>query len=192
MWKSGTFLELGGAPGRSIGNGQDAFAQLFFMAAPRCGRLSSAVLDRGLDVVLHIGTPANSSLVMKRIGWARAFTCASPAYLRAWGVPLHPNDLARHRAVIYGRPDEDSNTTWTFVRGGERCSVDVPVSLVTRDGIGLTDGVLGGCGIARPFDVAVGHLLAAGELKTVLEPWQGTRYSVSAILPPGTRNPSSK
>jgi LysR family transcriptional regulator for bpeEF and oprC len=153
---------------------------------------ASAVLERGLDAVLHIGTLSNSRLTTRRVGWARALTCASPAYLRAWGVPLHPKDLARHRAVIYGRPDEDSNTTWTFVRGGERCSVDVPVSLVTRDGIGLTDAVLGGCGIARPFDVAVHRLLAAGELKTVLEPWQGTRYAVSVVLPPGTRNPSSK
>ena len=152
----------------------------------------ASVLERGLDLVLHIGKLADSSLVARRLGWARWVTCASPAYLQAWGIPQHPDQLANHRAVIYGRQDEESNTTWTFIRAGERCSVNVPVSLVTRDGIGLADAALGGCGIARPFDIAVHRLLVSGELRSVLEPWTSIRSEVSAILPSSSRPPSAK
>ena len=151
-----------------------------------------SVLERGLDLVLHIGKLADSSLVARRLGWARWVTCASPAYLQAWGIPQHPNELANHRAVIYGRPDEESNTTWTFIRAGERCSINVPVSVVTRDGIGLADAALGGCGIARPFDIAVHRLLVSGELRSILEPWTSIRSEVSAILPSGSRPRSAK
>src|SRR5207248_653217 len=78
---------------------------------------ASAVLERGLDVLLHIGTLADSNLVARRLSWVRPIVCASPAYLQTWGVPQHPEDLIKHRAVIYGRADESSNTKWTFVRG---------------------------------------------------------------------------
>lgn len=153
---------------------------------------ASAVLDRGLDLVLHIGQLTDSSLMVRRIGWACLVTCASPSYLQAWGVPQHPEQLAHHRALIYGRSDEESNTTWTFVRGGERCSVDVPVSLVTRDGIGLADAALGGYGIARPYAFAVQHLLASGELQCVLEAWTDIRQAVSAVMPARARHSSAK
>jgi LysR family transcriptional regulator, regulator for bpeEF and oprC len=109
---------------------------------------ASAVLERGLDVLLHIGALADSNLVVRRLAWVRPVVCASPAYVQARGVPQHPDDLATHSAVIYGRADEASNTPWIFRRGGKTHRVRVPVRLVARDGIGLTDAVASGCGMA--------------------------------------------
>jgi LysR family transcriptional regulator for bpeEF and oprC len=130
---------------------------------------ASAVLERGLDVVLHIGTLTDSNLVVRRLSWVRPIVCASPAYLKAWGIPRHPDDLTKHRAVIYGRADEQSNTTWTFGRGGKSHRVGVPVRLVVRDGIGVTDAVAGGCGIGRPFDIAIDRLLCSGKVRPLLQ-----------------------
>jgi LysR family transcriptional regulator for bpeEF and oprC len=146
---------------------------------------ASAVLERGLDVLLHIGTLADSNLVIRRLSWVRPVVCASPAYLQAWGVPTHPDDLATHRAVIYGRADEASNTTWTFVRDGKTHRVGVPVRLVARDGIGVTDAVASGCGVGRPFDVAIVRLLRSGAVRSLLTGWRGPRYAVSAVTPAG-------
>jgi LysR family transcriptional regulator for bpeEF and oprC len=149
---------------------------------------ASSVLERGLDVVLHIGTLADSNLVVRRLSWVRPVVCASPTYLKAWGTPRHPDDLTKHRAVIYGRADEQSNTTWTFVRGGKSHRVGVPVRLVVRDGIGITDAVAGGCGIGRPFDLAIDRLVRSGKVRALLQDWDGPRYAVSAVMPAGRRS----
>ncbi|MEJ7667169.1 MAG: LysR family transcriptional regulator [Casimicrobiaceae bacterium] len=152
----------------------------------------AAVLEDGLDLVIHIGRLADSSLVSRRLGWARSVTCASPAYMVAWGEPRDPSDLSQHRAVIYGRHDEDRNTQWEFVKGTERQVVDVPVRLVSRDGIGLIEATMGGCGIARPFDIAIRHHLATGQLQEVLREWTSDRHAVCAVTPPNSRRDTAK
>ena len=142
-----------------------------------------AVVDDGLDLVLHIGQLADSGLVARRLAWTRPVVCASPAYLRARDEPRHPAQLAQHRAVIYARRDEESNVRWLFAKGDESCAVEVPVGAVSRDGIGLVDAVLGGCGVARPFDISARRLIAAGQLQELLPDWTGERQAVTAVLP---------
>ena len=143
----------------------------------------SAVLDNGLDVVIHIGALGDSDLVARRLGSVRPVTCASPHYLSVWGNLAHPAELTQHRAAIYGRHDEDPNAEWRFIRGTERLVVQVPVQMVSRDGIGLVEAVCGGCGIARPFDVAIGPQLAAGQLIPLLQDWTCESQPVYALMP---------
>jgi LysR family transcriptional regulator, regulator for bpeEF and oprC len=152
----------------------------------------AAVVDGGLDLVLHIGRLSDSSLVARQLGWTSSVVCASPAYLAAWGEPHHPSELNKHRVAIYARRDEEANTRWTFARGNETCEVDVPVRFISRDGVGLVDAALGGCGIARPFDIAVRHWLGTGQLRALLQDWTGTRQAVTAVLPPHGRSASAK
>lgn len=151
-----------------------------------------AVIDQGLDMVVRIGPLADSSLIARQIAWTTAIACASPAYLARWGIPLAPRDLERHSAIVYGRRDEESNTRWEFVHGDEREIVHVPVRLTVRDGIGLNDAVLGGCGIARPFEVSARSLLAAGRVQRVLPDWSSERYAVHVVLPPHSRTAPAK
>ena len=142
----------------------------------------TALLDRGLDVVLCIGRLADSTLVARRIGWAQFVVCASPAYLRRWGEPKRPQDLAKHRAIIYARPDEEPNTRWDFTRGRERQVVTVPVGMVVRDGVGLVDAGAGGGGVLRPYEFAARRHVAAGNLKILMPDWSGSRHPVSAVF----------
>jgi DNA-binding transcriptional LysR family regulator len=153
---------------------------------------ASAVIDEGLDLVLHIGRLSDSSLIAKPIGWTRPVVCASADYLTRWGLPKHPSELSKHRAIIYARRDETSNTRWTFTKDNRICEVDVPVGGVSRDGIGLVDAALGGCGIARPFDVAARHLIDEGKLQEIFPDWTGEREAITAVLPPHGRLTSAK
>ncbi len=152
----------------------------------------AAVVDDGLDLVLHIGLLSDSTHVARRLGWTCSVVCASPSYLAAWGEPHHPSELTKHRAVIYARRDEEANTRWTFERDDETCEVDVPVRTISRDGIGLVDAAVGGCGIARPFDIAVRQWLGTGQLRPLLQEWTGKRQAVTAVLPSHGRSASAK
>jgi len=141
----------------------------------------TALLDRGLDVVLCIGHLADSTLVARRIGWAQFVVCASPDYLRRWGEPKRPQDLAEHRTIIYARPDEEPNTRWEFTRGRERQVVTVPVRMVVRDGVGLVDAGVGGGGVFRPYEFAARRYVAAGTLKVLMPDWSGAKHPVCAV-----------
>lgn len=147
----------------------------------------SAVIDDGLDLVIHIGRLADSSLVSRQLGWTSAVTCASPSYIATRGEPRQPGELTRHHAVVHGRSDEDPNTQWEFVMGKHREVVHVPVRVTVRDGIGLTDAAVGGCGVARPFEFSARRLLESGQLRQLLPEWTSDRQGVHAVLPPYSR-----
>jgi LysR family transcriptional regulator, regulator for bpeEF and oprC len=143
----------------------------------------SALLERGLDVVLCIGPLEDSTVVARRLGWAEFSVCAAPAYLRRSGEPARPQDLAAHRAIIFARPDEEPNTQWHFTRGRERRVVSVRAGIVVRDGVGLVDAGAGGGGVLRPYRCAARDHLERGTLKALLPEWSGPRHPVSAALP---------
>jgi LysR family transcriptional regulator for bpeEF and oprC len=152
----------------------------------------TAVIEEGLDLVVRIGRMADSSLVARSLGRVQSIACAAPSYLKSAGEPCHPDDLAKHRAIIYGRRDEASNAEWTFTRGPERVTVSVPVRIVVRDGIGITDAAVSGCGVALPLDVSVRHLLKTGALQALLLDWSGARYPLFAVMPSSRGNPPAK
>jgi DNA-binding transcriptional LysR family regulator len=153
---------------------------------------AAAVVDGGLDLVLHIGDLSDSSMIARTLGWTRPIVCAAPSYLASRGEPRHPGELSQHRGVIYARRDEAPNTRWRFAKGGENCEVDVPVRVVLRDGVGLVDAVLSGCGVARPLEIAARHLVVAGQLREVLNDWTGDRQAIAAVLPPHGRTAPAK
>ena len=153
---------------------------------------AAAVIDEGLDLVLHIGALSDSSMIARPLGWTRPIVCAAPAYLASSREPRHPSELSGHRAVIYARRDEAPNTRWSFVKGSETCDVEVPVRVVSRDGVGLVDAALSGCGLARPLEIAARHLVATGQLRELLSDWTGEPQAITAVLPPQGRTAPAK
>src|SRR6266540_1838701 len=80
----------------------------------------------------------------------------------------------------------------TLTKGRQKVTVSMSVRLVLRDGIGVTDAAVGGCGIAFPIDISVRHLLRSGALRVILPEWSGGHYPVFAVMPPGRGNASAK
>lgn len=151
-----------------------------------------AVIEDGLDLVLHIGRLADSSLVAKPIGWTHPVVCASPEYLAVHGQPLHPHELRDHGAIVHARRDEEASMRWRFRRGEETCEVDVPARMVSRDGVGLVDAALGGAGVARPLEISVRPWLRSGQLRPLLQDWLGERQAIAAVMPVQGRRASAK
>ncbi|WP_338884783.1 LysR substrate-binding domain-containing protein [Xenorhabdus sp. TH1] len=66
--------------------------------------LSDNCLDlrqEGIDLAIRIGELSVSTLVAKKLGNISGVLCASPVYLNKYGTPLHPQDLTKHRSIIY-------------------------------------------------------------------------------------------
>ena len=52
--------------------------------------------EEHVDLAVRIGELPDSSMIVTRLGLIRRVVCASPAYLKARGVPKEPADLASH------------------------------------------------------------------------------------------------
>lgn len=150
----------------------------------------SAVLDQGLDIALRVGELADSGLVARPMGSVQFIVVASPDYLRTHGTPLQPDDLLRHRAVVYGRADEEPGNRWEFERGDERRSVAVPVRLIVRDGVGVVEAAIRGIGITRVYSLAVATPLVEGRLVPLLSGWTSARQPVHALYPRREHSPA--
>jgi|KBSMisStaDraftv2_1062788.scaffolds.fasta_scaffold19024_5 LysR family transcriptional regulator, regulator for bpeEF and oprC len=152
----------------------------------------SAIVQEGLDLLIHFGELPNSGLIAQRIALSRSVVCASPSYLALRGEPLHPQDLVRHRALIYQRHDEESNARWVFARGDERVEVEVPVQLASRDGLGLVDAILGGCGIGRASEFPIRPFVALNQLRLLLTDWEGRAKPVQVVWPTNAARMAAK
>lgn len=66
------------------------------------------ILEDGIDIALRIGKLKDSALIAKKIAPINLVICASPEYLREYGVPIIPSDLQKHRYLRYVYSDNST------------------------------------------------------------------------------------
>ena len=64
------------------------------------------LIEEAMDAAFRMGPLGDSSLVARRIMRDEQLLVAAPAYLSRRQVPRHPDDLANHVCIHYGRPDK--------------------------------------------------------------------------------------
>ncbi len=126
----------------------------------------------GVDLMLRVSEPPDSSLIARRIGTVRFGVYGSPDYLERAGVPAEPDDLLHHRCLVHWYTGLGKLLNeWTFERRGERKVVNiVQPAIVSDDREGLLAALLGGAGLFRGgnFDPAY---ITSGRLRRVLADW---------------------
>ncbi|HVB88696.1 MAG TPA: LysR family transcriptional regulator [Beijerinckiaceae bacterium] len=161
-------------------NGPMSFGTLYlgaavadFMALYRDVRVELSLTDQfidplveGVDLTIRIGRLDDSSLIARRIAPARRVLVASPEYLRAYGVPRSPEDLADHVCLEYG--PRTAAPRWQLTREGELISVPIVCRLSSNNGETLREAALRGLGVAQLPTFLVGPDLCAGRLTVVL------------------------
>lgn len=125
----------------------------------------------GVDVLVQIGEPPESSLIARKLAQIRASVYAAPAYLKVAGTPMCPEDLLRHRCLVF-KPASMTKPldVWEFERAGERKLIKLAPAAMTHDRSGLIAAVVGGAGLMRAgcFDP---NLVTSGRLRRVLADW---------------------
>lgn len=126
----------------------------------------------GVDLMLRVSEAPDSRLIARRIATVRFGVYGSPDYLERAGVPAQPDDLLRHRCLVYSYPGAGKLLSeWTFERRGERKVIDiVQPAIVSDDREGILAALLGGAGLYRGgnFDPAY---IKSGRLRRVLADW---------------------
>jgi len=127
------------------------------------------VVEEGFDAVIRTGRPSDSGLMSRNIGRFRLRIVASPAYLERNGVPLIPQDLARHRCLHQRSPTTGKLRPWPFVRSGSPEKIELPEAVSATAIDPLIHFAVEGLGIACLPPFAVRNEVADGRLISLLE-----------------------
>ncbi|WP_287743425.1 LysR family transcriptional regulator [Methylobacterium sp.] len=121
------------------------------------------LLDGGVDVAIHVGDLADSSLVAHRFTSTRWIICAAPAYLAERGTPQSLADLAGHECLNF--PTTVPWSTWG-VRGpaGAPARLKPAGSVAANTGQMLLAMARAGAGIVRLAEFHIVEDLRAGRL----------------------------
>jgi DNA-binding transcriptional LysR family regulator len=140
------------------------------------------LVDEGFDVAVRIGHLEDSSLVARKLAPIRRAVCASPAYLKARGTPVQPNDLKTHDCLCYS--NVALSHEWRFVtENGRPWPVEVRGRLSANNGDLLKAAALRGLGLAILPTFIVGSDLQAGTLVTVLDKFVAQDMTLNAVYP---------
>jgi DNA-binding transcriptional LysR family regulator len=145
------------------------------------------LIEEGIDVVVRIGPPKDSRLVMRKLIDDYRIVVGAPEYLEHRGTPMTPADLERHHCVHY----RGVGTHWRLVgSGGEVIEVRCPSRLRSNSGEVALDWALAGCGLAMNSWVDVEPNLRTGRLVQVLPGWRSDPAPVCALFPSSRQLPS--
>ena len=146
-----------------------------------------SLIDEGLDVVVRIGAPKDSGLVMRKLADNYRIVVGAPDYLERRGVPMKPADLEDHDCLHY----RGAGTMWRlFGPGGEAVEVEAASRLRCDSGEVAHDWALAGCGLVMKSWVDVEPDLRAGRLVRVLPEWRSEPAPICVLFPSGRQLPT--
>lgn len=140
------------------------------------------LVDEGFDLAIRIGTLSAQAVIARPIGETRLVCVASPAYLARNGVPKVPQDLARHRCLVYAYQSIRDVWRFTDARGGEHV-VRIAGPAVSNNGRFLA--ALAACGMAISMepDLLVRDELRSGRLVELLADYRPPAVPIHAVYP---------
>ncbi|WP_250517052.1 LysR family transcriptional regulator [Caballeronia sp. INDeC2] len=125
------------------------------------------VAAEGYDLDIRVGDAIAPHLIARRLATNHRILCASPAYLRARGVPQSVAELQTHECLCIKERDHPFGM-WRFVVDGEHACVRVSGALASNDGEAAVQWAQAGRGIVLRSIWNVRPYLDDGRLVQVL------------------------
>lgn len=139
--------------------------------------------QEGVDCALRVGDLQDSSLIGRQIGSMQFVTCASPAYLKRFGMPKSIEQLREHRAVIHCSGRTGRAFDWDFLVEGSVVKIDMAGVISVNDADAHVACGLQGLGLMQPARYQVREHLQRGDLVEVLSQWPPAPMPVSLLYP---------
>jgi LysR family transcriptional regulator for bpeEF and oprC len=141
------------------------------------------LIKEGVDCALRGGELPDSSLTARRVGDLRFVLCAAPRYVDEYGLPVDPEDLARHVQVGYTPASTGKMFPIRLTRDDRTFESAMPARFVTTDSGAALSAGLDGVGILQLAEFAASHHLVSGALVRVLPGWRCPSLPLHLITP---------
>ncbi len=136
--------------------------------------------DDSIDVAIRFGELPDSRLIARKIAVNRRRLCAAPAYLKAFGQPQTPEELARHNCIVL-RQNDSASGIWRLSQGKKTESIKVSGTLSSNDGEVALNWALDGHGILLRAEWNLARYLRSGQLVEILTNYQTPPADVYAV-----------
>jgi DNA-binding transcriptional LysR family regulator len=147
-------------------------------------RLTNRVVDmveEGIDVGVRVAGSLDGHYVARPLARTRLGLFAAPAYLAKHGRPQRPEDLERHRNVVFTEPRPRDELV--FTRNGRTTRMKIRATLTGNHAAALQIAVQRGVGLAMMPSFVAARDLAAGSIEAVLTDWRLPDLHVFAVYP---------
>jgi len=140
-------------------------------------------IREGVDCVVRVGQPQDSTMIGRKIADLAQATLASPAYLDGQGVPSDPDALDGHRMVGFISSATGSLLPLDFLIGGTVRRIALPVTISVAGAESLVAAARLGLGLIQVPRYHVAADLAAGTLVEVLAEYPAEILPVHVLYP---------
>jgi DNA-binding transcriptional LysR family regulator len=140
-----------------------------------------SVIEEGIDIAVRIGHLRDSSLVAVRVGEVRRVICASPQYLKCYGTPQKPAQLASYPCVRH--TGLAPHGEWHFRVGQRNVAIPVNAIITCNEIDSALSACIGGAGAGMFLSYQVSDYRKSGELKYVLEAFEVEPLPVHVVYP---------
>ncbi|EJL56892.1 MULTISPECIES: LysR family transcriptional regulator [Rhizobium] len=142
-------------------------------------------LAENVDCALRGGTPADQSLIARRVSEVEMLTCAAPLYIEKFGIPTRPEELENdHYSVSYFRAQTNRTLPFEFRKDNEDLEINPRYLLSVNDSRTFVNAALNGLGIAQLPRFMIRDALAKGDLVEILPEWSREPFPLYIVYPP--------
>ncbi len=132
----------------------------------------------GIDVLIGMSISANEEAIQKRIATTSYSFCASPEYLKLFGIPKKPEDLKNHRYITHSmrKPDDE-------LQFDGKGTIALTPYIRVNDSQTMLDFALEGLGIVKLHRYVVKKHLEDGSLQEILASYNKNEIPIYVAYP---------
>lgn len=141
------------------------------------------LIREGVDCVVRVGQPAQSDLIMRRLGDLPEAVAAAPGYIERHGMPRTPDDLEGHRVVAFLSSKTGAPLDLSFIQDGREVTRPLPAALTTTGAETMVEAARRGLGLIQVPRYHLAADIATGRLVEVLADYAPAPSPVVALYP---------
>ena len=135
-----------------------------------------------VDIALRYGSPTDANVYGFKICNIPRLLCASPDYIKRYGAPMYPDDLAQHPGLFYQLQDIINNV-WEFTDGQNKYKVKMQGKRASNDGDLVRRWCVAGKGLAVKSALDIADDLLNDRVVTLMPGYKHTCGELWLICP---------
>jgi DNA-binding transcriptional LysR family regulator len=139
------------------------------------------LVEEGFDLAIRVAPAIDPGLIARPLAPARIVACAAPRYLKRFGTPKTPDELAGHNCISYAY--WPMHREWRFTRNGVERTIRVDGNLRGNNGDILLNAATQGLGVLLQPTFVVYEELQRKKLVRILRDWETEALTVFAVYP---------
>ncbi|MGA1805446.1 LysR family transcriptional regulator [Rhizobium sp. HT1-10] len=141
------------------------------------------LVREGVDCVIRAGEPADSGMIMRRLAVIEEVTCASPAYIATYGLPVSPDRLDGHRMVGFLSSRSGEVLPLEFTVDGKRRDIVLPTRVTANSSDTMHELARMGFGLVQAPRYRFQQDFDRGVLVEVMREYPPSPTPLSALYP---------